>query len=58
MFFQLVLQFSALCLCFSQLGERKQKKGKNGFPVGEPAAVPVPALAGTSPAVMCNKKLF
>jgi hypothetical protein len=56
MFAQLILQFSELYLCFSQLGEKeKEKKRENGFPVGKPAAVVVPAHAEPFLAIVCDK---
>jgi hypothetical protein len=62
MFSQLILQLSALHLCFAQSEERKQMKRKkiqeNGFPAGEPAAMLVSACARTSLVAMCDRKLF
>jgi hypothetical protein len=60
---QFVLQFSASRFYFFQWRKRKRedktnKQTNNGFFVGKPAAVLVPAHAETYLTLMCNKKLF
>jgi hypothetical protein len=58
----LLLQFSALCFCFSKTGEKEPKNqggvtGEDSILVGRPAAAASPST-GASLAVMCYKKLI